>query len=191
MFDPFTIQTIKNGGVGVVPTDTLYGLVGRADTREVVERIYKIKKRNPDKPCIILISSLDDLNKFNVKVSEEVRKNLEKYWPGKVSVILSVNDNNFEYLTRGTKTLAFRLPDEKVLQDLIKETGPIIAPSANPEGEKPATTIEMANKYFGDKVDFYVDDEELKSAPSTLIKFENGEVVVLRQGAIYIDDKVV
>ena len=87
-------------------------------------------------------------------------------------------------MTRGTGTIAFRMPDIPELRDLLVQTGPLIAPSANTEGEPPALTVGDAKKYFGDEVDFYVDAGKLESLPSTLITFENGEPVVLRQGAV-------
>lgn len=188
IFDSSITEILKKGGVGVIPTDTLYGVVGRADMQETVERIYAVRERNPSKPCIILISSYDDLKKFNVDVSPEALEFLQtkKLWPGKVSVIFPCHDAAFDYLTRGTESLSFRLPDFPELQEFIKEVGPIIAPSANPEGKEPATTIQEAKAYFGDKVDFYVDGGVLKGLPSTLIRFDNGQPTVLRQGAVSI-----
>lgn len=174
---------IKNG-VGVIPTDTLYGLVGRAQDRNAVERIYRLKGRQPNKPLIVLISSLDDLSKFKVKVDAKTKKVLEKYWPGKVSVILPCSNQEFEYLHRGTNTLAFRLPDYPKLRDLIKKTGPLVAPSANPEGFPPAKNIEEAREYFGNKVDFYYPKGILKSRPSTLMEAGDGKIKVLREGAV-------
>ena len=93
----------------------------------------------------------------------------------------------FEYLHRGTKTLAFRIPKAAWLRKLLQETGPLIAPSANFEGEPPALTIRAAKKYFGENVDFYADAGRLVSKPSTLIKIERGKVTVLREGAVKID----
>lgn len=179
----FAGPLIKNG-VGIIPTDTLYGLVGRAQDREVVERIYRLKGRQPDKPLIMLISSFNDLFKFKVKVDAKTKKVLEKYWPGKVSVILPCSNQEFEYLHRGTNTLAFRLPDYPRLRDLIKKTGPLVAPSANPEGFSPAKDIEEARGYFGDKVDFYYPKGVLKSRPSTLMEVRGGKIKVLREGAV-------
>ena len=177
---------IVNGKVGVIPTDTLYGLVGRAQDRETVERIYRLKGRQPNKPLIVLISSLDDLSKFKVKVNAKTKKVLEKYWPGKVSVILPCPNQEFEYLHRGTKTLAFRLPDYPELTHLITQTGPLVAPSANPEGLPPAKNIKEAREYFGDEVDFYYAKGILKSLPSTLIEVRDGKIKVLREGAVKI-----
>jgi L-threonylcarbamoyladenylate synthase len=177
------IQIIKDGGVGVLPTDTLYGLVGSALLPETVKRIYKIKKRNPRSPFIILIDSIRDLNLFSVKLEKEAEKFLQKNWPGQISVVLPCPSKDFFYLHRGTKTLAFRLPKKDNLRNLIKKTGPLVAPSANPEGAKPAENISEAKKYLAKTVDFYIAGKKLKSLPSTLVRMERGKVSILREGA--------
>lgn len=181
--DTKIINFLKNGGVGVLPTDTIYGLVGSALSQQAVERIYKLKSRTPSKASIILISSIDDLKLFYIQLTEEVKKFLEKIWPNPVSVILSCPKDKFAYLHRGTKTLAFRIPKNKKLLELLKQTGPLIAPSANPEGQPPAEDIGQAKDYFKDSVDFYLDGGKLSSPPSTLIEIQNGKVIVLREGA--------
>lgn len=177
------INLLKEGGVAVIPTDTLYGIVGSALLKETVEIIYRLRQRTPSKPTIILISSLKDLKLFNVTVDAKTEKFLEKVWPGPVSVILPCPEEKFSYLHRGTNTLAFRLPDKKDLRKLLQKTGPLVAPSANLEGEPPAQTIREAKKYFGDEVQFYVDGGKLSSLPSTLIKIDNGNLGILREGA--------
>ncbi len=180
------VEIIKKGGVGVIPTDTIYGLVGKALLRKIVKRVYKLKQRNPKKPSIILISKVDDLKLFRIELDENTKKFLQKYWPGKVSVIFPCPYKKFSYLHRGTETLAFRLPGYPELVDLLKKTGPLIAPSANPESEEPAKTIKEAKNYFGEKVDFYADVGQLESLPSTLISIKDEKVKVLRQGEIKI-----
>jgi len=194
--DKKIIQTLVNGGIGVLATDTLYGLVGSALSKKAVEKIYKLRHRDSKKPLIILISSLDDLKLFNIKISAEIKKQLLKFWPGKVSIIFSCPAKKFQYLHRGTKTLAFRLPagalakeglpNKKSLISLLKKTGLLVAPSANLKGELPAKTIKEAKKYFGDKIDFYVDSGKVSGKPSTLIKIENSKIIVLRKGAVKI-----
>lgn len=176
------IEIIKNNGVVVMPTDTIYGVVGSAINRNVLEKIYKLRNRKKDKPMIILISSIKDLDLFNIKLTKSQKELLEKYWPNPLSVILNCRDQKFEYLHRGTKTLAFRLPKPKWLQGFLKKVGPLVAPSANLSSQKPSETIEMAKKYFGEKVDFYLDGGEVKSSSSTLIKMDNGDTQILRQG---------
>jgi L-threonylcarbamoyladenylate synthase len=180
------IELIKKGKVGVLPTDTLYGLVGLALKNRAVKKIYRLKERTPSKPCIILISQIKDLKKFAVKVSQVDRKILKKIWPGKVSMVLPCPEKKFFYLHRGTKTLAFRLPKKRSLVKLLKKTGPLLAPSANWENFSPAENIFQARKYFGDNIDFYVSGGKMRSKPSTLVIIKDGKLKVLRQGAVKI-----
>lgn len=178
------IQSLKSGGVGVIPTDTLYGVVASVWERDAIERVYALRKRDLDKPCIVLIADIAELEKFSVTLSSKQMKWLETVWPGKVSVLLPCPDTALQYLTRGTGSLAFRIPDDEALRALLRETGPLIAPSANPQGENPAETIDEARRYFGDAVDFFVDGGTLQSKPSTIVKLENERVTIIRSGAI-------
>lgn len=155
-----------------MPTDTIYGLVGRAFSKKAVERIYKIKKRNKNKPFIILVSSVEDIGMFGVSLSEETYLLLKKIFPAKVSVILPCDNRKFAYLHRGKKSLAFRVPKNLRLRRLIKKTGPLVAPSANPEGMILADTIQKAKEYFGDKVDFYFDAGKIREKPSVIIEIK-------------------
>lgn len=175
------IKTLKTGGVVVLLTDTIYGLVGRALNKKTVARIYKIKNRSQKKPSIILISSIADLKKFDLKITDELRKTLKKFWPGPVSIILPCQNNKFKYLHRGTKTLAFRLPRKPSLIKILKETGPLIAPSANPESSLPAQNIEQAKKYFDKNVDFYLKGCKSKNKPSKIVKIADGKIEIIRK----------
>ncbi|EKE25060.1 MAG: hypothetical protein ACD_5C00309G0002 [uncultured bacterium] len=176
---------LLDGGVGVLPTDTLYGLVGVALDENSVERIYKIRKRDLKKPMIILISSIDELKQFGILLNFEQKKVLKKIWPAKVSIVIECLDKKMNHLLRGGKSLAFRMPNDKDLLSLIKKTGPLVAPSANLAGQNPAESFGEAYKYFKDEVDFYVDNGKIKGEPSTLIQLGNdGKFKLLRQGAV-------
>lgn len=168
------------GHTVVIPTDTLYGVLALADNDEAVNKVYKIKGRDPDKPAIILIGDFEDPKKFDITLSKWQEEQVNKFWPGKVSIILACNSDRLFYLHRGTRSLAFRLPDDPVLRKLLKFTGPLIAPSANPEGADPALVIEKAQEYFGEQVTLYADAGERRSEPSTLISLVNDEFQVLR-----------
>lgn len=182
------IKIIKDGGIGVLPTDTMYGIVGSAFNKKTVERIYEVRKRNKTKPLIILISSISDLKKFGVKNVPE--KFLKTLWPDKITVILPCKQKKFEYLHRGTKKLAFRMPKDKWLQRFLAESGPMVAPSANIEGEKPSKNIKDAQKYFGANVDFYLDKGPMPIIPSTIIEILGNDDVmgikIVREGAVKI-----
>lgn len=181
------IKKLKKGKVGVMPTDTIYGIAGSALKPKTVEEIYELRKRDSSKPMIILIYSLDDLKKFSIELTTSQQDFLKKIWPNPVSVILPCTDEKFAYLHRGKKSLAFRLPKDEMLLKILKETGPLVAPSANLEKNRPAETINEAKKYFGDKISFFVDGGKLKSKPSTVIRlYEDGSQIVLREGSFRV-----
>lgn len=175
------IKTLKNGGIAVMPTDTIYGLVCCALNEVSVGKLYEMRKKPPYKPLIILISDIEDLKKFSIVVSDAQRKVLDTYWPGAVSVIFDYSNNDFNYLTHSTDTITFRLPQDLELRNLLKETGPVIAPSANLSGMPPAKTPEEAKSYFGNTVDMYIDGGEIVGNASKIIKLnQDGSIVVIR-----------
>lgn len=179
-------KSLLAGNLAVLPTDTIYGLVGKATTREAIEKLDHAKQRPPTSPYIILIGSLTDLEIFDIILTEDTKRILDKIWPGRVSVVLPTPSENFSYLKHGHQNLAFRYPADQNLTGLIKNTGPLAAPSANPHGKPPATTIEEAQAYFGSKVDVYVraHTEPLAGQPSTLLDLTEPKPQLLRPGAL-------
>ena len=171
----------------MIPTDTIYGISAVALDEKAVGRVYDLKNRSNKKPFIVLISSIADLGIFEIKVDDFTKKILEKYWPGKITVVLDCPSEKFSYLHFGTNALAFRIPDKKDLLNLLSKTGPLVSTSVNHPGEKPAVTIAEAKEYFGSSLDFYVDEGKLESLPSTVIRIQDGKIVVLREGAVKIN----
>lgn len=98
-----TAKLLLSGHVGIVPTDTIYGISCLANSTENVEKIYAIKQRDFDKPFIILLDSLESLKNFSIIPTPIESEMLKKYWPGPVSIILDVEKKEFEYLHRGKK----------------------------------------------------------------------------------------
>jgi L-threonylcarbamoyladenylate synthase len=140
---------------------------------------------------IVLISSLSDLNRFGIKVNQKGQRVLKKIWPGKISILLPCPQKRYQYLHRGTGYLAFRLPQKTWLRRLIKKTGPLVAPSANPEGLAPAQTAGEARKYFGQKISFYFSRGRLAGPPSTLAVLEpDGALKIIRPGAVKLNRKI-
>lgn len=178
------IYFLTVGKIGVMPTDTIYGIVGLALNPKTVGEIYRLRKRSLDKPMIILISAVFDLTKFGIILTKNQEIFLKKIWPNSVSVILPCNEEKFKYLHRGTNSLAFRIPGNEILIKIIKKVGPLVAPSANYESEPPSETITDAKCYFGNKISFYLDGGGIKSKPSTIIELSNDrQVKLIREGA--------
>lgn len=176
--DPEITRILMAGGIGVLRTDTLYGIVALASSEAAVRRIYELKGRDDHKSPIVLIDSIDQIHD---RLSEPHRSYVETVWPGPVSVIVPSRLAP-TWLRRGNDSVAYRMPQADDLRGLIRTTGPLIAPSANPQGMQPAMNIREARYYFGDKVDFYVDGGQVDDPqPSRLLRLEpDGEVTRLR-----------
>ncbi|MDO8620165.1 MAG: L-threonylcarbamoyladenylate synthase [bacterium] len=183
------ISVLKKGGLAVIPTDTLYGIVSSAWNKKAVARLCLLRRKTSGKPFIILIRNSEQLREFGVHPTFSEEKVLEKVWPGKVSVVFPCKRKDLAHLHLGTNSLAFRVPHSRKLLALLQKTGPLLAPSANPEGALPATTIAEAKKYFGDEVDWYESaGRKMTGKPSTLISFENERMKVLREGAFSVQE---
>lgn len=188
--DPNLIKVLQGGGVAVMPTDTIYGIVGQAQSLATVEHIYALRKRSPDKPCIILIGNINELDKFSISLSEQQQSKLKESLfalsgvegSEPLSIILDCPNNALAYLHRGMNSLAFRVPLNEELRKLLLQTGPLIAPSANIEGLPPAQNIEEAKKYFGNEVGLYVDGGNIVGNLSKVIKLgTDGTVTTVRE----------
>ena len=181
--DPQLAIALQNGAVGVMPTDTVYGLVCQASHEASVARLYALKSRE-NKPGTLIAANIDQLVQLGIKA--RYLKAVEQFWPGAVSV---ETPHSIEYLNMSTGRQGVRIPDDEPLLKLLEQTGPLQTTSANAPGEPVANTIAEAEKYFGDSVDFYVDGGDLSNRPpSTLIRVIDDAIEVLREGAVKIDE---
>ena len=183
--DEHLVELLNSGKVGVMPTDTLYGVVCRADEEAAVHKLYGLKKRE-NKPGTIIAASVNQLERLGFK--HRYLKAVEHLWPNPLSIVLPCGEE-LTYLHRGLRTVAVRVTADKELNKVLKQTGPLLTSSANHPGEPPANTIEEAQKYFGEEIDFYVDGGDLRGRqPSTVIRIIDDAIEVLRPGAIKIDE---
>lgn len=173
------IPLLQKGAVGVLPTDTVYGLVTIAADTAAVERFYALKSREK-KPGTLIAASTDQLLALGAPASE-VEK-VARYWPNPLSAVLSVPGK--DYLTQGVGTLAMRVVAPAHIRELLVQTGPLITSSANQPGQPPATNLQEAIDYFGDSVDFYIDGGTVTAEPSTIVRPTANGVEVLRHGSI-------
>lgn len=186
MFDEAVQKLSADGAVGVLPSDTVYGLVARASDAAAVKRLYDLKLRE-GKPGTIIAASIEQLEALGLK--RRYLKAVEQYWPGPVSVIIPCGPE-LEYLHEGKSSLAVRIPDNEMLCGLLQQTGALLTSSANHPGEPTANTVDEARAYFGDKVDFYVDGGDLSGhQPSTVVRIVDDAIEVLRQGAVTINEE--
>lgn len=182
--DPRVAQLLRAGKVGVMPSDTVYGLMCLASNQASVEHLYEVKHRE-NKPGTLVAANIQQLVELGLK--KRYLQAVDRFWPGAVSVRIPHPPH---YLTDPSNgTIAVRIPDFKELLDLLEQTGPLQTTSANIAGEPVATKLSEAQTYFGDTVDFYVEGGDLSGRPpSTVIQVVDDAIEVIREGAVKFDD---
>ena len=174
-----TAKILQNGGIAILPTDTVYGFSAVVDS-DTAQKIRKIKGRAENKPFIQLIGEPDDIFDYT---DDFIPPEILTKWPGALTIIVH-NKKSFD----DEQTTAFRCPKDSWLRSIIKMCkSPIFSTSVNKSGCPILETPQEIQDTFENQVDFIVDDGEKKGAlPSTLIKLENGNVQVIRQGEVNI-----
>jgi len=182
--DPNLITLIANGAVGVLPTDTVYGLVAAIRSPQAVTKLYATKPRELA-PGTIIAASVEDL--VSVGFHLDQLKQVEHYWPAPLSVVLDAKDVNADVKQVRTD-LPVRIPNNLALANLLRHTGPLMTTSANAPKQPTSTSVVMAESYFGDSIDYYVDGGDVSNQPpSTIIGIKpDHSIEIYRQGAVKI-----
>ena len=181
-------RTLREGGVVLLPTDTIYGLHALARDETAVARIAAMKGREETKPFIVLASSVDELETLGVELSAERADALRTIWPAPLTVILPLRVPIAA--SRGASTLAVRIPALEWLRDLVARTGPLVSTSANRSGEPAATTPSLGDEEMQNALDGIVDGGERNGTPSAILDLTSSEPRFIREGEVSFTQKV-
>ena len=178
------VQLIKSGAIGVLPTDTVYGLVGSARTPSILDQINVLKGRE-QKAGTMLAGSVDQLIEFGL--DPKALNKVAYLWPNPISVVIDCDTSVINQI-QGSGSVAVRIPANEQLRSLLLATGPLVTSSANLSGKQVVSKIEQATKIFGENVSFYVDGGDLSdNAASTIVKLSGDKLTIIRQGSYELD----
>jgi len=176
-------QIINQGGIAVFPTDTVYGIGCNPYNKNSVRKIYEIKSRNILKPFPVLVYSKDIAKRivFFDKIAEKI---VERFWPGPLTIILKLTDENLKESLNLTDKIAVRVPNHKCTLELLKKCNFLVGTSANISGHSSFTNPDECFKNI-QKYDVFVDGGIISSkAESTIIEIENEEIKIIREGSL-------
>ncbi len=179
-------KVLRSGGVVCFPTSGLYGLGALWNDEVAVRRIYTIKERDPSKPILILIRSRSDIFDLVTEIPDVAVRLMDRFWPGRLTLVFAAAPSVPEMLTAGSGKIGIRLPNHRVAQALVNQTGaPITGTSANVSGESGCHDIaELSAEVLG-AVDLVLDAGLLAGGPgSTVVDVTSDPVRVLRWGAL-------
>jgi len=182
---------IRDGQTVAVPTETVYGLAGRADSGDAVARIYAAKGRPSFNPLIVHVGEMAQAELLAV-FDDTARQLAKAFWPGPLTLVLPVRATAplASLTTAGLDTIALRMPAHRAMRDLLEAAGlPLAAPSANASGSISPTRAEHVARSLDGRIPFIIDDGPTSlGLESTIVAIIGGKVRLLRPGPITADD---
>ncbi len=183
------VAAAMEGRLIVLPTDTVYGIGARPDSREATDRLFEAKGRGHDLQLPVLIASSEAAEQV-AHLDERARRLSGAWWPGPLTLVLPRTALSLSWHLGGDpSTIGIRIPRHPLARAVLSSAGPLAVSSANRSGDPPAVTCDELMDTFGDAVAIYLcQDEPVAGAASTVVDLTKDEPAVLREGEVSADD---
>ena len=181
---------IKNGGIVVFPTETVYGIGADCLNEEAIKKLYRVKNRPITQKTSLLVSSIYMLKQYTKNISEIENILINSFFPGPLTLVLHKNKSIPYLLTNNEEIVGFRMPKNGIALKLIEKVGrPIATSSANTKGHPSGICIEDIIQDFGEKVDYYIDGGKSKIGKGSTVAqvMEDGSINIIREGSITLE----
>lgn len=181
-------SVLDNSHVIAFPTETVMGLGVYYNDFNAYQLLNKIKCRPEDKPYTMMLFSKDEIEKY-AYVDERAKKVIDAFMPGEITVLLRSKDTVPGYVTHNSGVIGVRVPNLANLLDFLRFIDtPLLVPSANKNGEKPAMNSDEVKRIFNNEVGYVFEGEAKGGVPSTLVDLTQKEVKIYREGNISLSD---
>lgn len=179
-------QIIKNGGLVIFPTETVYGIGTNALNSKAVKKLYEVKKRPYEKPISLLVNSIEMIENIAKDITKLEYELIKNFFPGPLTIILKKKENISNIVTANKETVGVRMPQNDIALKLIEYAGvPIATPSANISGKPSGTNMKDIMRDFEKKVEYFIDNGSSKiGQASTIVQIIDETPYILRKGAI-------
>lgn len=177
------VYVLNNGGLVISPTDTVYGIMGDALNKESIKNVYDVKHRDYKKPLILLMSSIDMIKEYTLDISEDEMNLMKDFFPGCMTLLLRRNSKVDDMICNNGEYVGVRIPDNKDLLSIIEKLGrPVFSTSCNISGNDVVRGVDEIDEEIISKVDYIYDGGYIDNVSSTVVRIDNGEAVILREG---------
>ncbi len=189
------IDCLNNGGVIAYVTDTVWGLGCLPGNERAVKKIYEIKKREPQKPLILMSNEIYNLLDYVKPIPKIGQILIKKYFPGALTIVTDKSDKTPDYITSGMPTVGIRIPDNEVFRQICESipNHVLATTSANLSHQPSAKTYEQALENMTGLADMIIPDYgySAKGLESTVVGVMNNELRIFRQGEIILDETLI
>lgn len=170
------------------PTETVMGLGVLFNDEEAYNLLNKVKQRREDKPYTLMLGDKDEIDKY-AYVDKRIKSVIDKFLPGSLTLLLKAKENVPGYVTHNTGIIGVRVPSNKETLELLQYVEiPLLVPSANKSGEKPALNDKEAYEIFKDEVEVIVPGSSFSGTPSTIIDFTKDKPLLIREGNLSFEE---
>ncbi len=180
------VQVLRKGGLAIIPTDSIYAIVGDLHHRGVMEKICKLLDKKPNKANLsILCKDLSNLSEYTSPISNPTYKVMNRVLPGPFTFILKANNNVPKIFRQNKKSIGIRVPDNAICQALIAELGnPLVCSSIHSEDEiqEYLTEPEEIFEVWQNKVEYIIDGEAGQNVGTTVLDASEDEIELVREG---------
>ena len=182
------VNALKQGEVVSFPTETVMGLAVDAFNKNAYAKLVDVKNRPANKAFPFIVKDKNEISKY-AYVDEKVYKIINKFMPGPLTIILKKNEALPDYVTNNKDSIAIRIPDDEIVLKILNELdNPILLTSANKSGEDPALNSNQCYEVFNGEIPFIIKGECLIKEASTIIDLTDGEIKLIREGKISLED---
>ena len=176
-------KVVKDGGIIVFPTDTVYGMGCDPYNKKSVDKIYQIKGRSKTKPFPILAYSIDAASEI-VEFDKDSKKIADKFWPGPLTLILKLRDEKLKESLNLKEKIAIRVPNNQCLLNLLKNSKFLVGTSANLSGESSFTNSQECYQKISE-CDVFLDGGDIENGgESTILEMDKGKPIIHRIGSL-------
>lgn len=181
-------ELLRQGKVIAFPTETVYGLGVVFDDEDAYAELCNVKRRPPEKPFTLMLADINDIDKY-AELNKVSRALVNNFMPGQFTLICKAKSGLPTWCVSNIGNIGLRISDSELIRELIRKTGkPLLVPSANKSGEKPATTTEEVILAFNDELAAVIEGHSISNVPSTIVCVTDKYSEVFREGAVKISD---
>lgn len=180
--DPRLLKAASDGRVIAFPTETVFGLGVRSDNKAAFDELVRVKRRPPEKPFTLMCASTEYVGRYAV-ISPSAKRVIDRFMPGPLTLLLPPRPGLDPWVTLDSPTIGVRVPALGDLCEFIAALGvPLLVPSANRSGERPARTAAEVAEMFKDEISYIAEGAVTTAKPSTIVRLDGAGISLVREG---------
>lgn len=179
------VDILNNDGLIIFPTDTVYGIACNSFSDKALNKLFLAKSRSFDNPIGVLTDSIDKINLVVDNINNIEKELMDKYFPGNLTIVFNKKLGVSDILTANKSTIGVRIPNNDIALKILEAYPyPLATTSVNLSGHKAGVEVNDFIDTFKDNVDIIIDGGKTHDIPSTIVRVDNGNINILRQGEL-------